>query len=296
MKNDYLIKPISKDKKTASIFFNEVFNQLKNEKQEFLLTGEVLYEQYEQDDSVRYYFNSLGFRSDEFTKNHDGEHVVFAGCSETEGAGGNLDSNWAHIIYTKISQTKKLSGFFNLGMSGWGHEPIISNIMSYINEYGKPDKIYILFPNIGRYLKWEEHDGNLEYYNYLVTPPYKSIDGEDHYYLNECVTIEEHRRLLVNFTLIVRLFEEYCISNNIELVWSTWDQIDAKNYQKIGTFKKFIKMIQATEFVKNNKDFFIENIKIQKNWDRKRDGHHGYLYHYIWSHQFLGLIDSSQYK
>ena len=38
----------------------------------------------------------------------------------------------------------------------------------------------------------------------------------------------------------MKLFEDYCISNNIELFWSTWDYSDAINYSNVNIRPIFI--------------------------------------------------------
>lgn len=290
---EYTMKNVKKTKNTHAIFFNTIDTVDRREDEEFLINYEVLDKNYDQDDTVRYYFNSLGYRSDEFTKHHDGEHILFAGCSETEGQGGNLDSLWSHMVYKKLSETKKISGFFNLSRGGWGHDLIVANIMQYINAYGKPDKIYVLFPNLSRDFIWHKAWDGEEYYSYIGKSPYyylntvKLADGK----IKPKQSLEEQRERIVNFINLVKLFEEYCISNNIELIWSTYSIPDGENYKTLNVFKNFIEMSDAQEILSKHKDLIDEEVYNKKNLLWKRDGHSGYLYHYWWSQRFLGLID-----
>ena len=53
-------------------------------------------------------------------------------------------------------------------------------------------------------------------------------------------------------------------------------------------------MRSAEDFVKQNKDFFMDNIYTNKYWERKRDNHSGYLFHYVWAQEFLGRIDKKE--
>ena len=55
------------------------------------------------DKSVEYNLNEDYFRSDNFKKEHDGLHILFSGCSESEGVGANIEYAWTHILYKKIS-------------------------------------------------------------------------------------------------------------------------------------------------------------------------------------------------
>lgn len=291
---EYTMKNVKKIKNTHAIFFNTIDAVDRRKDEEFLINYEVLDNDYDQDDTVRYYFNSLGYRSDEFTKHHDGEHILFAGCSETEGQGGNLESLWSHMVYKKLSETKKISGFFNLSRGGWGHDLIIANIIQYINTYGKPNKIYILFPNLSRDFEWKGVRDGEEFYNYIGKSPYyylknvRLADGT----MKPNQGLKEQREQVVKFINLVKLFEEYCTSNNIDLVWSTYSIPDGENYKNLNIFKNFIEMSDAQKILSDYKDLIDEEVYSKKNLLWKRDGHSGYLYHYWWSQRFLGLIDT----
>jgi hypothetical protein len=298
MKNEkyeeYVMGNISRDRDTNAIFFNTIETIDRKKEEEFLLWGEVPKKKFDQDDSVRYYFNSLGYRSDEFIKFHDGEHILFTGCSETEGMGGNLDSCWSYMTYKKLSETKKISGFFNLSRGGWGHDVIIPNIIQYISAYGKPNKIYMLLPELSRDFKWLGID-ETEKYLYINKTPYYNLrdtvlrSGK----IKERQGLEEQRNLVVKFINLVKLFEEYCVSNDIEFLWSTHSIPDSENYKNLNVFKNFIEMPHPQDIISKGKDFFDEEIYNKKNLLDKRDGHRGYLFHYQWSQKFLGLIDTN---
>lgn len=293
---EYSIKKIHKNINTSAVFFNTIDNIDRKKEEEFLIEGEVLKKQYNQDDSVRYYFNSLGYRSDEFTKFHDGEHVLFAGCSETQGMGGNLESCWSYITYKKLSDTKKISGFFNLSGSGWGHDIIIPNIIQYINIYGKPSKIYMLLPNLSRCFFWKGLDNEEEVYYHSQKTPYFFFSDTilENGKVRDRQSLEDQRIGIINFINLLKIFEEYCMSNKIELVWSTWCIPDGENYKKLNVFKNFIQMENNNEIILKGKNLFDNGIYTKENLLYKRDGHHGYLNHYWWSHRFLGLLDSKQ--
>lgn len=97
-----------------------------------------------------YSLNSLNYRSDEFTKDHDGMHVLFVGCSITFGQGLPLDVTWPKIVYDHLSNGSKLSGFFNLGHPGITRLQILSQMYEYINSYGIPDLIVANLPDTFR--------------------------------------------------------------------------------------------------------------------------------------------------
>jgi hypothetical protein len=91
--------------------------------------------------------NSLRYRSDEFTTEHNGKHILFAGCSVTYGDSLPEHLIWPKIVYERISSQEKTSGFFNLGKPGASTLDILNSVSEYINTYGRPDVIFILFPD-----------------------------------------------------------------------------------------------------------------------------------------------------
>jgi len=291
---EYKMNKIHKNINSHAIFFNTVDSMSRKKEEKFFIDGEVLEPHYSQDDSVRYSFNSLGYRSDEFTRFHDEEHVLFAGCSETQGMGGALESCWSYMTYKKLSDTKKISGFFNLSSAGWGHDVIIANIIQYVNTYGKPSKIYMLLPNLSRGFCWDGLNNEEETYHYSQKTPYFSLDNT---ILSDGKVVDrqnlgEQRISIVNFINLLKLFEEYCLSNKIELIWSTWCAPDGQNYKNLNVFKNFIQMEEGDEIILKGKNLFDSEMYSKKNLLNKRDGHRGYLYHHWWSQRFLGLIDT----
>lgn len=97
-----------------------------------------------------YLFNSTGLRCDEFTKTHNGLHVLFAGCSVTSGEGLFLEDSWSYKVYAEISKNKKTSGYFNIAFPGASYMDILNQIFVYVSIYGMPDIIFINFPEIQR--------------------------------------------------------------------------------------------------------------------------------------------------
>ena len=94
--------------------------------------------------------NSMGLRSDEFTKEHHGMHIVFAGCSITFGDGLPEEFIWPKLVFNKIKEEHQVSGYYNLGFNGANHFQIFTQIWSYIEHFGNPDVLFINFPDIRR--------------------------------------------------------------------------------------------------------------------------------------------------
>ena len=296
MPEDYLIGEIKKTLVTDSLFFNNLEKIQRTADERFVHQSENKRSKNKFKRDVEYSYNSLGFRSDEFKIHHDKEHILFAGCSETEGVGGNLDSCWSHMLYSELLKEKELSGFFNLGRAGWGYDRIISNIMSYISIYGKPDKLFMLFPNLGRFYGWDKNESKyLETFVYKYSlPPNTETEKKSMYpeSIKEMHT-EEQRQNFISFTLLVKMFEEYCLSSGIKLFWSTWNNFDAKNIERVGIFKNYFS-IDGNIFYLENQEYLLEMSKEREDWGSKRDGHSGYLLHFTWFSRFLSQLKLDQ--
>jgi len=114
--------------------------------------------------------NSLRYRSEEFVVNPSKVHMLFAGCSNTFGTGISDDSNiWPNLLASKLSEDigKEIHAI-NIGREGASFNGIISLILRYIDTYGKPDTIFIMFPDVFRGIRLHQKlDG---YYDAVVNP------------------------------------------------------------------------------------------------------------------------------
>lgn len=219
------------------------------------------------DGSVEYDYNNDGFRSDNFTSIHSGKHLLFAGCSEGEGISSPLDTMWNKIVYNSINNNGQYSGFFNVAIDNFGFHKVVFNIINYINKYGKPDEIILLMPDICRLNQW---DGKSKNYNQIWSDPYDLSDEKDQ---------ENFMNAIINFIPFMKLFESYCDTNNIKIIWSTWSIIEGKTFSMLGNFKYFFEIDYS---LKTNVD--ISN-------QIRRDGHQGSYYHDLWAQNFLERIN-----
>lgn len=140
--------------------------------------------------------NSHGLRSDEFTTDHDGLHILFAGCSITFGDGMFEEYSWARKAYDLIGKEEKVSGYYNIAVPGFNHAQIYSQVFNYINTYGNPDYLFINWPDLRRLINF-------------------GIDKA---------------ALLQTVHGLQRGLELYCKTNNITLIAFSWDVRCAKDY------------------------------------------------------------------
>lgn len=241
------------------------------------------------DGRVVYNFNNEYFRSDDFINVHDGKHILFSGCSETEGMGGNIEEAWSKILYDKISKNEKCSGFFNIARSGWGYQRIINNCLTYFKKYGYPDTLFVLLPNSDRNFYYDQDD---KCWRYLIRVPetysnfQKNLDlTEEERKKHKRSTPTEYLENFVKFLYSWKLFCNFCNEKNIKLIFSTWDPQDNANFNKLNIFDNYFTL----NIEKNIDDFLIEyykNNEKHKNDISKRDGHRGIAVHHYWAQQF----------
>lgn len=232
----------------------------------------------ENDTSVLYHLNKDGFRSNNFQKNHDGTHILFAGCSETEGVGGNLDSCWAYMLYEDLNKHNKLSGYFNIGKSGFGWQKIISNCLIYFDQVAVPDYLFIMLPDVNRFFNWEKE---------IQSWTYKQDYNLD---------FEVHQQKMIDFILSWKLFVKFCKEKNIELLFSTWDLTNV-SYINHCNFDNFIKINYSNEAIADLIDVKLFNDSDKKQiFFSKRDGHQGYGKHFLWKEAFLNEIGEKKYE
>lgn len=260
----------------GSTFLEKNGNLQLNQKYRTIHLSEII-RNAKDDGSVVYNYNESGYRCNDFIKRTDKVRIVFSGCSETEGVGNNIEDTWSFLFYQYLKNNYKTDGYFNLGLSGFGHEKIISNLLNFIKIYGDPDYIFILLPNIARWIEWIDESKGYEQIG--LSPWHENKKNKDD------TTLKDQRDLLISFILIMRLFESYCEGKNIKLLWATWDQKDEDNYSfllKNGIFKNFIR-IQNDQI----KEVLLSNKTNNPKKLLARDGHLGLGFHELWADAFI---------
>lgn len=206
--------------------------------------------------------NSLRYRSDEFTHDHDGLHILFAGCSNTFGDGLEEDETWAKILYNKISKKEKVSGFFNIGTPGYGITSIINDIFKYSYNFGKPDVIFINFPTSRRFYWYRKKDKAFFYHN-MNEPEKKTKE------IWEIIPLIEYQYLF--------MLEQFCKAGNIKLIYGTWDRRSLFSmYDNLHCFTD----INNDECITN---YIIDNPNNPLNMNARDGRHYGLAFHHAWA-------------
>lgn len=206
--------------------------------------------------------NSDGYRSDEFITNHNGLHILFSGCSTTFGDGLQDNEIWATQVYNKIKSHTETSGFFNIGTPGQGITYIVFHIFKYIKNFGRPDVIFINFPVSRRFVSFDKKSNRYVYFNVF--------EPEDaSYELWQTIPFLEYQYIF--------MLEEYCKSNDIILIYGTWDTTSHFNlYQDLDYFIEIKDQDRIARYVEEHPE--------DKFALTARDGmHYGTAFHAIWA-------------
>jgi hypothetical protein len=220
-------------------------------------------------------FNSLGYRCQEFTKTHDGKHVLFMGCSETQGSNHSLDEAWANILYKKISNDEKLSGYFNIASIGHGILYQFLILLNYIENYAKPDEIYFLIPETTRAFIIEYHEDPIKISHQNMPSSIENFTQE--------IISNTH----FNSLAYLRILESFCNNSGINLIWSTWHP-DSEKFYKVLNFKNYLllNMQIIDDELKINFDKYSDDTKSVEYNLKKQDGHKGLWFHRYWADIF----------
>ena len=226
------------------------------------------------DGKIGYSYNSDWFRCDEFSKTHDKDfHILFGGCSETEGIASPIEEVWSKMLHSKVKESFSVDDFYSIAMAGYGWQKIISNFMTYAKKYGFPTHFFVLIPNLQRFFFW---DKKAQSWDYQFGKPLNSL-AKDVSKEEEEAAIEQHKNLLINFTIAWRLFEHYCETNGVKLLWSTWDFPENYNFSRLNQFNNYFYISG-----KGYSDFISKVVpdgKLVEGDLFRRDGHSGKIYH-----------------
>lgn len=243
-------------------------------------------EQGEDDGLVSYEYNSDFFRCDNFTTVHKEKyHVVFGGCSETEGVGGNLNELWAYNLYLELKQKYDIGGYYSLARSGNGWHKIALSLMTYVEKYGKPTHFFVMLPNIGRNFYWDKENKRWGYSQKYVHRGSRHPHAEENLF-----DLDEHKRQYMEFAVGWKMLIAYCKSNNIKILYSTWWYDENNNLARLDHQSKVFMPLSkkdAFEFIHS----VYPEMDVPKKLLEKRDGHSGSIIHEYWKTAFLKEIE-----
>ena len=237
------------------------------------------------DGSIIYKYNNYGMRCDDFKELHKNKHILFAGCSYTEGSSISIEHVWSKIVYESISNNENASGYFSIARSGAGIHLIWKNVLNYIKKFGVPDSLFILIPNIYRYFVWDDSvkKWSPRPYAYNI-PNVFQYAKEPKHHKNPDISDEKKSDILFYTLYLMQEIESFCKILGISLIWSTWSVEDSKIFENSGLYKNYLNISKNADMI----SYCIENkISLNKKDLVCRDGiHHGKSFHKFWAYKF----------
>ena len=232
-------------------------------------------------DEDPFHINKDLFRSDEFSKNHDGKHILFSGCSVTYGVGLYTTEIWPYKIYEMIKEKEKVSGYFNLGKPGTSVMDIVSNVFKYIHLYSKPDVVFLDLPDLNRHYSLRDDRKDLVKGS-IEEVEQKTFDGFFHgtYRGSPHIRNQETRIYVYQYLFML---EQYCKDLGIELY--VFSYVDGTNEFLKRTDLDCMKYLNNNQIVEEIYEYAEKNKEnIDEFFLTARDNqHHGWGYHDVWS-------------
>lgn len=235
------------------------------------------------DGLVEYAYNNEYFRCDDFKTEHHGAHVLFAGCSQTEGMGAPLETVWAKVLYNDLKDNNLIDGYFNIARAGFGWQKVISNFLIYESRYGTPEYLFVLLPDVSRMFQWDMESHSWHYTQ--KTPDLDHTKGER---FDKSLSEPEHRKAFIDFIAGWTLFESYCDAKNVKMLWSTWDYEENMNLKRFLNLSKYVPL--GEEGIQRYIRDVRPNGKLEKFDMFRRDGHLGILPNQYWYRSFKDSI------
>jgi hypothetical protein len=174
-----------------------------------------------------YHLNSLGYRSPELTATTD---FVYAGCSYSFGEGSAEENIWGTRVANHFGYS-----YSNLSKPGASAQWIVKNLFNYFREYGNPKVVACLFPDFGRMIfplnnKLMSVEGDTDLRGHvdirdLQLSSWTTISDRPKYskkphLARDVLSNELPMMLAIQY---ITMLAQYCQSNDIKFVWSTWD-------------------------------------------------------------------------
>lgn len=210
------------------------------------------------DPDFDYHINLHGFRSQHF-KPVDNKKITIltGGCSHSFGEGLPNNLRWQSFLKNYFNENN--IEMFDVSSMGASSRLIIRNIFAFIRNYGKPNYIFLVLPDLAR--------------DFIYLEQIKQfINGHaDSNHLINKNTVRQLKEFSKNFDAYnsamqvieyMWQLEEFCKYADIKLFWSTWCTESAKFFNASNLFKNYL-MLNFNIFSEMNSNY-IDNDKIDK--------------------------------
>jgi hypothetical protein len=236
------------------------------------------------DPKTEYSINNFGYRDVDWIEKAE---ILAVGCSNTWGYGVPVDGRWTNILGERINKEIR-----NLSFPGGSINDLVAKSFEYFKIFGNPEIMLCLFPDPFRLrlpikkniikeftLNKEDSKNNLSKpdltFGDIQLDVHPEPTSQRNKYIKRPYTYREILPLEVPlfFSMqAIHLLEQYCRSNNIKLIWSSWhvDTVNALTNDKENIFSDVV----------FNKDLVIDyhlnNINKLENKEFDEDCHKEY--------------------
>jgi hypothetical protein len=178
------------------------------------------------DRSTEYSTNNFGYRDENW---EEVANILAAGCSNTYGLGIPINGTWPKFLEVLTNQK-----VHNISKPGMSIQELVFQIFAYFKTFGNPNTLICLFPDPFRM--------QLPVKKNLITVGNQTINNpiSDVHLQNKTNTkISDRKKYLkipydyrdilpmetpLFFSIkLIHMLEQYCNSNDINFVWSSWD-------------------------------------------------------------------------
>lgn len=102
---------------------------------------------------INYTRNNLGHRSKNIEDLDKSNYILFAGCSQTEGIGSELETTYPYVLSKKLN-----CDYYNLAVGGTGNDVISHNILAWLATVKeKPKALVIQWAVDSRFIRIEKN-------------------------------------------------------------------------------------------------------------------------------------------
>lgn len=165
--------------------------------------------------SVKYKFNSQGFRSREFEINTGNPVLLTFGCSHTVGVGIPVEDNWPEQLGTKYFPNHLV---YNAGLGG-ANSDTVARLATSIIPIIKPDLVAILWPNMYRF---ETYHNDADKTGTRFNGPWSDDkDLKTYFEDNNCYNNQTKNKLIIE--LLQKIYNFKLLSLDVEQAFTDHD-------------------------------------------------------------------------
>ena len=212
------------------------------------------------DEVNTYEINSIGCRG----RIDENSEIIASGCSITFGLGVPEEGRWTNLLSNKINKS-----ITNLGSPGASVESICFEIIQYCMNSKMPKEIFCFFPDFFRsnvvvdkeFYKSKVNRGEMGTRNELeqifcnprIIQKKRSffMEVENQKYIEDSTSPHQ---LILDSTKFIYILESFCLSNNINLYWSTWNTPSSYVLEELNKMENF-KLKNFTSFYPPNSEY-----------------------------------------